>query len=192
MAKHYFYKSLLCLMAMLSGCTVDDSESSPMNTSVDADLNPVLTFKGHHVNYWIGIGPDLPDYLLNFDNDFRVVVDKQKQSLTLNQSLVEMFCGYRDSQHETVMKCYVRGYSADGRLTVYGLEVPAMEWTYLPTGPEGQHVARRTEFSSQSEAIYNTYTGSLDIFLYVERMYTDGVEGSFNDISYHLEAQIEH
>lgn len=191
MTKHFLYMSLLCLMAMLSGCSVDDGESSTMNPQLDADLHPVLTFKGHYDNYWIGFGSELPDYLVNFDSDFQVVIHKQEQTLTLNQSLVEMFCGYRDTQHETVMNCYLRGYSDDGRLIVYGLEVPPMEWTYLPTGPEGQHIARRTDFSSQSEAIFNTYTGSLDIFLYVGRDYTDGVAGASSNMSYHLAAQIE-
>ena len=76
MTKHFLYMSLLCLMAMLSGCSVDDGVSSTMNPQLDADLHPVLTFKGHHDNYWIGIGSELPDYLVNFDSDFQVVIHK--------------------------------------------------------------------------------------------------------------------
>lgn len=171
------------ILAILTSCSSDDATPGGQAE----DYNHQLVFEGHHFNGWLGFESGLPDYLLNFDDDFTVIIEDGK--LSINQSLVEMFEGYRDTNHLTEITCYEKGYSADRRIIVFGLEVPPMEWFYMPTGPEGEHIPKRTEFSTQSEAIYNSYTGSLDIFLYSERQYSDGKLSSPNSISYSLSAQ---
>ena len=184
--KHFFNMVLvLFLMAMLTGCTVD----SDTQGLVDDYKSPML-FNGHYSNSLIdnlGHGAEIPDYLLIFDDDF--IVTMYGDTLTINQSLIEMFVGYRDTIHTTKMKYYEKGYSADRSTIIYGLDVPPMEWIYMPTGPEGEHIAIRTEFSSQSEAIYNSYSGTLDIILYSDRQYHDGELYSHSSITYSLTAR---
>ena len=176
----YLLACALTMAACLSACSTGDDEADVLMAPAYSDKYGeaalgTMYFLGHQTITW-----DYSDELyesdddffartnfVNVNTDFMVTIEEGK--LTIDHPLPMLLVGRQTEHENTEMTCYLKGYSSDMRQLVYGLVPPNMEFYDLRISSNGDTTVCRHfyEFSYESQAVVDNYSGELTISLIV-------------------------
>jgi hypothetical protein len=166
--KHLLY---LLLVVVLGACSIADDEEGNLLECVNSvsSTPELLVFEGSYSRdavfpEWAnGSTSDMTEYT------FQLVMSGR--NMTFDTQLIKMLTGYEGNGDNLVIPYQLVGSSADNQMVVFGLAVPPFEYEVT----DAQGYAVRLEFGYGSQAVYNTYTGELTVWLEFAKLYRDGV-----------------
>lgn len=180
--KQYFYIICLLVVATFGACSTADEEdvgaSLEQQIFNNANQSDSIVFEGTYTrnSYYPEVHyPPGPEGGIPYGNDaivnciFHVVMSDG--NMRFDTQLIEMLTGYKGKDDDLVIPYQLVGSSADNQMVVFGLAVPPFEYEVA----DAQGYAVRLEFGYGSQAVYNTYTGELTVWLEFAKLYRDGV-----------------